>query len=91
MLQDVLFVHPLTIGTLQQSMLYMVCDGHSGVEAANFVASNFLRMLQPKLPARLPNFNVIKGEFQGCAFGVGWDGAGQNSASLYCHPSSLTL
>jgi len=38
----------------------MVCDGHSGVEAANFVASNFHRLLSPKLPAKLPNFALPK-------------------------------
>lgn len=60
-LQDVLFVHPLNINTQPQSMMYMVCDGHSGVEAANFVASNFLRILNTKLPAKLPNFSQPRG------------------------------
>lgn len=60
-LQDVLFVHPLSIPTQPQSMMYMVCDGHSGVEAANFVASNFLRILNTKLPSKLPNFNAPRG------------------------------
>ena len=63
--EDVLFVHPLNISTTPQSMMYMVCDGHSGVEAANFVATNFLRILNTKLPNKLPNFTAIKGE-QAC-------------------------
>ncbi|KAJ9511432.1 hypothetical protein QJQ45_029903, partial [Haematococcus lacustris] len=60
--EDVLFVHPLAIPTQPQSMMYMVCDGHSGVEAANFVASNFLRIFNTKFPTKLPNFGVAKGE-----------------------------
>lgn len=28
--QDVLYIHPLAIATQPPSMLYMVCDGHSG-------------------------------------------------------------
>lgn len=59
--QDCLFVHPLNINTQPQSMMYMVCDGHSGVEAANFVTSNFLRILNTKLPAKMPNFSNTKG------------------------------
>lgn len=55
--EDVLFVHPLAIACQPQSLMYMVCDGHSGVEAANFVASNFLRILNTKLPSKLPNFS----------------------------------
>lgn len=54
--EDVLFVHPLAISCTPQSLMYMVCDGHTGVEAANFVATNFLRILNSKLPNKLPNF-----------------------------------
>ncbi|GIL83304.1 hypothetical protein Vretimale_11336 [Volvox reticuliferus] len=53
--EDVLYIHPLAIATQPQSMLYMVCDGHSGSEAANYVAANFVRILNAHLPAKAPN------------------------------------
>lgn len=59
--QDVIYIHPLSIATSPPSMLYMVCDGHSGVEAANYVAANFLRVLNTRLPARPPPINSPKG------------------------------
>ncbi|GFH28620.1 PPM-type phosphatase domain-containing protein [Haematococcus lacustris] len=68
--EDVLFVHPLAIPTQPQSMMYMVCDGHSGVEAANFVASNFLRIFNTKFPTKLPNFGVAKAEVKAFAESV---------------------
>ena len=43
-------------------MLYMVCDGHSGVDAASYVAGNFIRLLCPKLPDKAPNVSHIKGK-----------------------------
>ncbi len=43
-------------------MLYMVCDGHSGVDAASYVAENFIRLLCPKLPNKAPNVSHIKGK-----------------------------
>lgn len=61
-LQDVIYIHPLAIATTPQSMLYMICDGHSGVEAANFVAANFLRILNSRLPPRPPPIHSAKGE-----------------------------
>eukprot|EP00798_Chlamydomonas_sp_ICE-L_P008570 gene8570-34004_t len=53
--QDCLLISPLPISSSPESMLYMVCDGHSGAEAAKFVTSNFLRLLEPKLPSKMPN------------------------------------
>ncbi|GIL52954.1 hypothetical protein Vafri_8690 [Volvox africanus] len=53
--EDVLYIHPLAIATQPQSMLYMVCDGHSGSEAANYVAANFVRILNTNLPAKVPS------------------------------------
>lgn len=42
-------------------MLYMVCDGHSGSEAANYVAANFVRILNSFLPSKAPNMANTKG------------------------------
>lgn len=53
--EDVMYVHPLAIATTPPSMLYMVCDGHSGSEAATYVAANFLRILNSKLPTKMPS------------------------------------
>ncbi|PNW77853.1 hypothetical protein CHLRE_10g454450v5 [Chlamydomonas reinhardtii] len=53
--EDVLYIHPLAIATQPPSMLYMVCDGHSGSEAANYVAANFVRILNSFLPPKPPN------------------------------------
>ncbi|GLC33563.1 hypothetical protein PLESTB_000088500 [Pleodorina starrii] len=58
--EDVLYIHPLAIATQPQSMLYMVCDGHSGSEAANYVAANFVRILNSYLPAKAPNMANVK-------------------------------
>eukprot|EP00798_Chlamydomonas_sp_ICE-L_P027871 gene27871-12048_t len=58
--EDVMFVRQLSIKSEPQSMLYMVCDGHSGVNAANYVATNFLRLLEPKLPSRMPDISQRK-------------------------------
>jgi serine/threonine protein phosphatase PrpC len=59
--QDVLLVHPLALSSTPQSLMYMVCDGHCGPEAANFVSAHFLPTLNAKLPAKLPNFNNAAG------------------------------
>jgi serine/threonine protein phosphatase PrpC len=59
--QDVLLVHPLALSSNPQSLMYMVCDGHCGPEAANFVSANFLPTLNAKLPSKLPNFNNAAG------------------------------
>lgn len=59
--QDVMHVHPLGIATTPPSMLYMVCDGHSGSEASTYVAANFLRILNSKLPTKMPSVASPKG------------------------------
>ncbi|GFR48931.1 hypothetical protein Agub_g10936 [Astrephomene gubernaculifera] len=58
--EDVLYIHPLAIATQPQSMLYMVCDGHSGAEAANYVAANFVRILNTFLPPKAPSMSSPK-------------------------------
>eukprot|EP00798_Chlamydomonas_sp_ICE-L_P005307 gene5307-18551_t len=55
--EDVMFVHELPIECQPPSMVFMVCDGHAGVDAAAFVSKNFLRLLTNKLPAKLPPIN----------------------------------
>ncbi len=57
-----MLVHPLGIQCQPQSLMYMVCDGHSGVDAAAFVAENFLRFLNPKLPSKLPDWRNTAGK-----------------------------
>ena len=59
--QDVMYVHPLSISSQPSSFLFMICDGHSGVDAANFVSTHFIRLLNSKLPNKLPNFSQFKG------------------------------
>ncbi len=48
--------------TCLQSMIFMVCDGHMGVKCADFVVDNFLDLLKPKLPRKLPNESNDSGE-----------------------------
>lgn len=43
-------------------MMYMVCDGHMGDEASNFVSLHLLRVLASKLPPNPPEFGNEKGE-----------------------------
>lgn len=62
-----MYVHPLAIATQPPSFLYMVCDGHSGSDAANFVAANFLRVLNAKLPARPPSALASPSELESFA------------------------
>ncbi|KAJ9519451.1 hypothetical protein QJQ45_023188 [Haematococcus lacustris] len=57
--QDVMFTSALAIS---DSTLFMVCDGHSGPEAATFVASHFLSFVSTRLPGSLPDFNSSNGK-----------------------------
>ncbi|GFH13236.1 PPM-type phosphatase domain-containing protein, partial [Haematococcus lacustris] len=57
--EDVMFTSALGI---PDSTLFMVCDGHSGPEAATFVASHFLSFLSTRLPGSLPDFNSSNGK-----------------------------
>ncbi len=41
--------------------MYMVCDGHIGAAAAEFVAANMLRILSSKLPI----FSLLRSECPG--------------------------
>lgn len=52
--EDVMYIYPLP--EKLSGMMYMICDGHCGVDAANFVAAWFSKVLFPKLPTKLPNF-----------------------------------
>ena len=58
-MQDVLVVHAISVSP--PTMLYMVCDGHAGREAAQFVSQHFLNTLLPLLPHKQPDFNKAKG------------------------------
>lgn len=42
-------------------MLYLVCDGHLGVDAASFVEETFVQFLTPLIPPTLPDFKDKKG------------------------------
>lgn len=71
-----MFIHPLAIATQPQSMLYMVCDGHAGFEASNFVAANFVRTLDAFLPSKAPDMSNPKGAtLPKIAFGLSIDEA----------------
>ena len=39
-----------------------MCDGHGGVQAANFVANHLHRLLEARLPITIPDMNDQGGE-----------------------------
>ena len=52
----------LTRSALQtKGMMYMVCDGHLGVDAAHFVEDHFHRTLSSLLPSKLPDWDKLRG------------------------------
>ena len=46
---------------VHQSMIYMVCDGHAGSRAAQYVTSNYHRLLCSYLPPSLPDWGNTAG------------------------------
>lgn len=44
-----------------KGMMYMVCDGHLGVDAAHFVEDHFHRTLSSLLPSKLPDWDKLRG------------------------------
>lgn len=55
-------------GVLVQGMMFMVCDGHAGVEAAKFATEAFHDLLCERLlllPPDLPHPSEIAGEVKG--------------------------
>ncbi|GAX80484.1 hypothetical protein CEUSTIGMA_g7922.t1 [Chlamydomonas eustigma] len=52
--EDVMFVHDLG-NSYSESMLYVISDGHAGVDAAQFIESTFLPTLLSRLPPEFPN------------------------------------
>ncbi|GAX80483.1 hypothetical protein CEUSTIGMA_g7921.t1 [Chlamydomonas eustigma] len=50
--EDVIFIDKVS----DQGMLYMVCDGHLGIDAASYVESNLQSLLTPLLPTCLPKW-----------------------------------
>ncbi len=47
--------------SMHQGMLYIVCDGHSGVDAAELVTERCLHLIASRLPHSLPEMHQQQG------------------------------
>lgn len=61
--QDVVFVKQVEPQPGMCHNLFMVCDGHQGVDAAAFTAQVLPQMLGARLPGHLPDWQDPKGEW----------------------------
>ncbi|GAX80481.1 hypothetical protein CEUSTIGMA_g7919.t1 [Chlamydomonas eustigma] len=60
--EDMLVVEPLIHP--EQSTLFLLCDGHGGAAAAEFVSNNLAPLLQSRFPERLPSSDKAAGALE---------------------------